>query len=152
VPRVAPARIVFAGRAELPPGLRAFIPGAGGAACVVTPTARAGAAERAFGPGGVRVVAADRLEDALRALAEAGIRSLLVEGGGRLAGALLDSGLVDRVYLITAPLWLGRGTPAFAAHASRGLEDAARWTTVERRALGDDTLVVIDRELCLRGS
>jgi diaminohydroxyphosphoribosylaminopyrimidine deaminase/5-amino-6-(5-phosphoribosylamino)uracil reductase len=151
-PRVAPARIVFAGRVDLPAGLRAFAPGAGGPACVVTPSARAASAERALGPGGVRVVAADRLEDALRLLAEAGIRSLLVEGGGRLGGALLDSGLVDRVYLITAPLWLGRGTPAFAAHASRSLEDAARWTTVERKALGDDTLLVIDRELCLRGS
>jgi diaminohydroxyphosphoribosylaminopyrimidine deaminase/5-amino-6-(5-phosphoribosylamino)uracil reductase len=151
-PRVPPARIVFAGRVDLREDLRAFAPDAGGPAHVVTPTARAGAAERTLGPRGVRIVAADRLEDALRLLAEAGIRSLLVEGGGRLAGALLDSGLVDRVYLITAPLWLGRGTPAFAAHASRSLEDAARWTAVERRALGDDTLLVIDRELCLRGS
>lgn len=152
IPRVPPARVVFAGRAELAPELQVFRPGAGGQAIAVVPAARAAAAKRALGAAGVRVLPADRLEDALRGLAEAGLRSVLVEGGGRLVGALLDRGLVDRVYRITAPQWLGRGTPAFAAHAARGLDDAARWTVVERQALGDDTLLVIDRELCLRGS
>ena len=35
--------------------------------------------------------------------------SILVEGGGRLAGALLSAGLVDRYYWIQTPLWLGAG-------------------------------------------
>jgi diaminohydroxyphosphoribosylaminopyrimidine deaminase/5-amino-6-(5-phosphoribosylamino)uracil reductase len=152
VPRVPPARVIFAGRAELGPEMQVFRPGVGGPAVVVAPAARAPTAERLLGDAGVRVLAADRLEDALRGLAELGIRSVLVEGGGRLVGALLDRGLVDRVYRITAPTWLGRGTPAFAAHAARALADAARWTVVERRVLGDDTLLVIDRELCLRAS
>jgi diaminohydroxyphosphoribosylaminopyrimidine deaminase/5-amino-6-(5-phosphoribosylamino)uracil reductase len=152
VPRVPPARVIFAGRTELGPELQAFRPEVGGAPVVVAPRARAHSAERILGEAGVRVLAADRLEDALRSLADTGVRSMLVEGGGRLVGALLDRGLVDRVYRITAPVWLGRGTPAFAAHAARALADASRWTVVERRALGDDTLLVIDRELCLPGS
>jgi diaminohydroxyphosphoribosylaminopyrimidine deaminase/5-amino-6-(5-phosphoribosylamino)uracil reductase len=152
VPRVPPARVVFTGRADLGPELQMFRPGAGGPAVAVVPTVRAAAVGRLLDPLGVRVLAADRLEDGLRGLAEAGLRSVLVEGGGRLVGALLDRGLVDRVYRITAPLWLGRGTPAFAAHAGRALADAARWVVVERRALGDDSLLAIDRELCLRVS
>jgi diaminohydroxyphosphoribosylaminopyrimidine deaminase/5-amino-6-(5-phosphoribosylamino)uracil reductase len=148
-PRVPPARVVFAGRIDLAPELQMFRPDPGGPAIAVVPAARADSAQRILGPGGVRVLAADRLEDALRGLADAGIRSLLVEGGGRLVGALLDRSLVDRVYRVTAPVWLGRGTPAFAAHAARTLDDAARWTVVERGALGDDSLLVIDRELCL---
>lgn len=152
VPRVPPARVVFAGGAAVRADLRAFRADAGGAALAVVPAERAAAARRALAPAGVEVLLAGGLEEALRALAGRGIRSLLVEGGGRLAGALLDAGLVDRVYRVTAPVWLGRGTPAFAAVTAHGLGDAARWTVVERRALGDDSLLVIDRELCLRGS
>jgi diaminohydroxyphosphoribosylaminopyrimidine deaminase/5-amino-6-(5-phosphoribosylamino)uracil reductase len=152
VPRVPPARVVFTGHTVLGPELQMFRPGAGGPALAVVPDKRAHAVERILGPLGVRVLVADRLEDALRGLADAGVRSLLVEGGGRLVGALLDRGLVDRVYRVTAPVWLGRGTPAFAAHAARALTDAARWTVVERTAMGEDSLLVIDRELCLRGS
>lgn len=152
IPRVPPARVVFAGRAEIGPGLAAFRADEDAPALAVVPAARAAQLERVLAPAGVQVLAADRLDDALRELAARGVRSLLVEGGGRLAGALLDHGLVDRVYRVTAPVWLGRGTPAVAAHTARALADAARWTVVERRALGDDSLLVIDRELCLRGS
>jgi diaminohydroxyphosphoribosylaminopyrimidine deaminase/5-amino-6-(5-phosphoribosylamino)uracil reductase len=152
VPRVPPARVVFAGRTDLPGGLQMLRAGAGGPAIAVVPERRAPSARRLLEPDGVRVLAADRLEDALRGLADAGIRALLVEGGGRLVGALLDRGLVDRVYRVTAPIWLGRGTPAFATHAARSLGDAPRWTVVERTALGEDSLLVIDRELCLPAS
>ena len=73
-----------------------------------------------------------------------------MEGGGRLAGALLREGLVDRFYWIQSPLWLGdAGTPATSGWQAPPLGGAERWTVVERRALGDDTLLVLDREPCL---
>ncbi|MEO8113055.1 MAG: dihydrofolate reductase family protein, partial [Phenylobacterium sp.] len=83
-------------------------------------------------------------------LAAAGIGSLLVEGGGRLAGALLAEGLVDRYYWIQAPVWVGdNGIPAVAGLPGISLIEAERWNVVERRALGQDTLLVVDREPCL---
>lgn len=75
--------------------------------------------------------------------------SLLVEGGGRLAGALLEAGLVDRYYWIQSPVWLGdKGIPAFSGLAGTTLVEAERWSVVERRPLGQDTLLVVDREPC----
>jgi len=53
---------------------------------------------------------------------------------------------VDRLYLVIAPLWLGgEGVSAFPGLPGTAIEHAARWRTVERRALGDDTLLVLDR-------
>lgn len=75
-----------------------------------------------------------------------GVFSLLVEGGGRLAGALLGQGLVDRYYWVQTPIWLGeRGIPATAGLPSDPIARAERWTVAERRALGEDTLLVLDR-------
>jgi riboflavin biosynthesis pyrimidine reductase len=59
---------------------------------------------------------------------------------------MLKEDLVDRLYLVVAPLWLGEGAVrAFAALPGTAIEHAVRWRTVERRALGDDTLLVLDR-------
>lgn len=98
---------------------------------------------------GVMVRAADGVEQVVAELRSAGMRSVLVEGGGSLAGALLEAHLVDRIYWIQAPLWLGVGVPAFGDRGGLPLEDSVRWVVTERRALGPDTLLVVDRELCL---
>jgi diaminohydroxyphosphoribosylaminopyrimidine deaminase/5-amino-6-(5-phosphoribosylamino)uracil reductase len=75
-----------------------------------------------------------------------GVGSLLVEGGGQLAGALLREGLVDRYYWIQSPIWLGEGgVPAVAGLPGIELATVDRWEVVERRALGADTLLVADR-------
>ena len=68
---------------------------------------------------GVTVVRAASLAEALRALRAAGIDSMLVEGGGRLAGALLAAGLVDRYYWVQTPLWLGAARRARRSRACR---------------------------------
>ncbi|MGH1348605.1 MAG: dihydrofolate reductase family protein [Nannocystales bacterium] len=43
-------------------------------------------------------------------------------GGGRLAGSLLDAGLVDRVTIKRYPVVFGRGVPLFASTVARSLE------------------------------
>src|SRR5882762_394192 len=99
---------------------------------------------------GVRVFRPTTLRDGLRMLREAGIQSLLCEGGGALGARLLADGLVDRLYWVQAPVWLGEGAvPAFPGVPPHPLAAAPRWTPVERRALGSDTLLVLDRRLCL---
>ena len=99
---------------------------------------------------GVRVFRPASLADGLRMLRSAGIHSVLCEGGGALGAKLLAEGLVDRLYWIQAPVWLGEGAvPAFPGMAAAPLPEAPRWTPVERRAMGPDTLLVLDRRLCL---
>lgn len=102
---------------------------------------------------GVRVSRPASLADALRELRAAGVESLLCEGGGALGAKLLADGLVDRLYWVQAPVWLGEAAvPAFPGVPAAPLAAAPRWIPVERRALGADTLLVLDRELCLPGS
>jgi diaminohydroxyphosphoribosylaminopyrimidine deaminase/5-amino-6-(5-phosphoribosylamino)uracil reductase len=145
-PRVPPKRIVFDRAADLGPQL-ALIRGAAETPTivVVSPEAEAGRIKR-LETAGVAVLRAGSLEDALGTLRAQGVGSLLVEGGGQLAGALLRQGLVDRYYWIQAPLWLGEeAVPALSGLPARGLDQAERWRVIERRALGEDTLLVLDR-------
>jgi diaminohydroxyphosphoribosylaminopyrimidine deaminase/5-amino-6-(5-phosphoribosylamino)uracil reductase len=76
---------------------------------------------------------------------------LHIEGGGALAAALLEEDLVDRLYWIQAPLFLGTGVAAFGPRGSVPLDGASPWPVIERRPLGRDTLLVVDRALCLQG-
>jgi ABC-type antimicrobial peptide transport system permease subunit len=58
----------------------------------------------------------------------------------------LGLGLVDRYYWVQSPLWLGdRGVSASSGIPSDPIARAERWSAVERRALGQDTLLVLDR-------
>lgn len=144
--RVPPARIVFDRRLELPHGL-SLVRTAGEARTIVVaePGAPEGRAQ-ALALLGVRVLHGRTPAEALATLRDAGVSALLVEGGGRLAGALLEAGLVNRFHWIQAPLWLGdRGVPAVRGLASPGIAQAARWRPIERRALGNDTLLVLER-------
>jgi diaminohydroxyphosphoribosylaminopyrimidine deaminase / 5-amino-6-(5-phosphoribosylamino)uracil reductase len=145
-PRVPPRRVIFDAAADLPGSLGLVRSASEVPTFVVAsrqaPAARLTALERA----GVLVVAAPSLSEGLAALRAAGISSLLVEGGGRLAGTLIGNGLCDRFYWIQSPVWLGdRGVPAMAGLPSEPIARAERWRTVERRALGQDTLLVLDR-------
>ena len=102
---------------------------------------------------GVRVFRPHDLRAGIDELARAGIQSVLCEGGGALGARLLAEGLVDRLYWVQAPLWLGEGAvPAFPGVQDVDIAAAARWIPVERRALGVDTLLVLDRTLCLPAS
>lgn len=82
------------------------------------------------------------LPSALRALKGAGVGTILVEGGVRVASALLREGLVRRLYLLVAPSFLGdEGVPAFVG-VPPSEEDA--WEVSDRRGLGRDTLIVLE--------
>ena len=145
-PLVPPARVVFDTHAELADGTK-LVKTARDVPTIVlagpgVPDANKARLERA----GVQLVAGDDLDAQLRALRARGVNSLLVEGGGVLAGRLIGAGLVDRLFLIMAPIILGRdGVNAFGELTGVKLEDVDRWKVAGRRTLGADQLTVLDR-------
>lgn len=76
------------------------------------------------------------LEAELRALAEEGVQSLLLEGGPTLAASFFEAGLVDKVMLFVAPVVGGSGPPLVAA-----LPSPRALTRLASRPVGDDVLL-----------
>ena len=87
------------------------------------------------------------LKRVLRRLGDAGLLHVLCEGGGQLAGALHDAGLVDEYAFFYAPVILG-DTRAVSGMAGRGrlLTGAERLRMVETRRLGEDVLIRAERK------
>ena len=81
------------------------------------------------------------LAAALATLAERGITRLLVEGGARVAAALIRAGLVDRLVWVHAPLVIGGdGIPAIAGLDVAALADAAAFERLATETIGEDVL------------
>jgi len=75
-----------------------------------------------------------------------GVQSILVEGGAGAASAFLAADLVDRLLIYRAPILIGEGLRALGDIGLGDLADAhRRWTRVDRRDLGSDTLDVYER-------
>src|SRR5436309_3158993 len=152
-PRRPPVRVVFDRRAMLNLGVQLVSTAREVPTWVMSSLDAPSSSVTQLENSGVRVFRPTMLRDGLRMLRDAGIQSLLCEGGGALGARLLADGLVDRLYWVQAPVWLGEGAvPAFPGVPPHPLAAAPRWTPVERRALGSDTLLVLDRRLCLPGS
>jgi diaminohydroxyphosphoribosylaminopyrimidine deaminase/5-amino-6-(5-phosphoribosylamino)uracil reductase len=80
---------------------------------------------------------------ALAALGRLPIRSLLVEGGGRLLASFVAAAAWERWYWFQAPRLLGDGTPVLPGLGWPAVAQAPR-VLVERRAgVGDDELLIL---------
>jgi len=144
-PRSPPVRVVFDRRLRLPPEGRLVRTAAAPEVWVVTSGGASELARRRLEGAGVRLLEAATLTEGLRALAAGGIRALLCEGGAGLASALLDGGLVDRLYLFYAPVILGpQALSPFHGLSSTPMTSAPRWRHLESRVLGADTLLVLE--------
>lgn len=79
------------------------------------------------------------LESGLKELVKRGINTVLCEGGGNLAGNMIDLGLVDEIIWIIAPKLLHDplAVPALGGKARR-LEDAVTMHQVSINKLGED--------------
>ena len=141
-PRVPPTRVLFDRHARLPVA-SALARTAREVPTLIVVAAPAPARVSALEALGVRVVRAPSLAAALDALGDAGIRSLLVEGGARLAGALIGTGFVDRLVIFQGSVVLGAGAlNAFAFVPPMEIERAPRWRVLDRREVGADTMTV----------
>jgi diaminohydroxyphosphoribosylaminopyrimidine deaminase/5-amino-6-(5-phosphoribosylamino)uracil reductase len=141
-PRRQPTRVIFDSRLRTPLDAK-VIRGAAVVPTVIlaresTPSRAAGLEAR-----GVRVFTTKDPEDALRCLGSLGLRSLLVEGGAKLAGGLVTAGLVDRIALFEAPVTFGPAALRGFAHTAPDYLDRLRTSPVVlRRMVGDDTLTI----------
>lgn len=79
-------------------------------------------------------------------LAEAGITSVLVEGGAKLARALVQADLADEIMLFRSPVALGGATvAALAGLPLSAIEASSRYIRRERRRLGADMMSRYER-------
>ena len=141
-PRVAPARVVFTRRGQLP--LTSVL---ARTATEVPTLVLAESVDLAYArrlmARGVEVLAGTSIEEGVRALRQRGIRSLLVEGGAGLTGALLGANLVDRLIIFQAPILLGAGSlQGFEDAPSMAASGARRFPIVRRAELDDDLMTV----------
>lgn len=107
------------------------------------------ARKHALESAGVRLIAATGAESgvgvdpaaALRALGEAGLTRLMVEGGAQVAGSLLRAGVVDRLVWFHAPAVMGGdGWPAAPGFGVDLLASMPRFARTGARALGADVM------------
>ncbi len=100
-------------------------------------------------PSSVQVVRVPRdadkldLHHILKDLKTKQVSSVLCEGGGNLAGALLENDLVDELIFILAPAILGdqNGIPSIACGKEIQLKDMKRFRHLKSTVLGEDTVI-----------
>jgi len=144
----SPVRVALDRQLRIPLGARLLAEARQIPTWVVTLGSADPAREQALCDAGVIVIpaepdAAGRIDlgMALGLLGERGLTRLLVEGGGRLAAALLRAGLVDRLVWFHAPLLLGGdAVPAVAELGFDRLADAPAFERVSSETVGDDLL------------
>lgn len=79
-------------------------------------------------------------------LGAAGVVDVLVEGGGALAGALLEAGLVDELHWFVAPIVLGAGgVPSIVGPTPASPAVAQRFSLTAVDRLDDDVRLVLRR-------
>jgi len=81
------------------------------------------------------------LRHVLKALAERGLTRVFCEGGGALAGSLIDAGCVDHLITMTAGVALGaEGRPSLSAMGIDRLDHAPRFALRDTCDLGGDVM------------
>jgi diaminohydroxyphosphoribosylaminopyrimidine deaminase/5-amino-6-(5-phosphoribosylamino)uracil reductase len=123
---LSPLRVILDGHLRTPPSARLIRQLGTPPLLIIAAQPREGASDaaallgraRALRRAGAEVLLlpADRagripIRSVLRALADAGVQSLLVEGGSRVHGAFISAALVDSVAFFVAPSLVGAGRP-----------------------------------------
>jgi diaminohydroxyphosphoribosylaminopyrimidine deaminase/5-amino-6-(5-phosphoribosylamino)uracil reductase len=146
-----PFRVVVDSRARLPVSARLI--GAGKPESAVVATTDAADPERLseLETLGVTVLRCKSHEDhvdvtdLVSRLGALDVTAILVEGGGTLAWAFLEAGLVDRVVVFTAPMLLGGASaPRPLEGTGLSLPEAIRLEGVSVRPVGADWMIEAD--------
>ena len=146
----SPVRVVIDRDLRIPPGARLIAEARQVPTWLVTLGSADPDRQKALRDAGVVVIPAEPhaagridLKAALGLLGDRGLTRLLVEGGGRLAAALLRAGLVDRLVWLHAPLLLGGdGIPAVAELGLAALGEAPGFERLSSDTVGEDGLAL----------
>jgi diaminohydroxyphosphoribosylaminopyrimidine deaminase/5-amino-6-(5-phosphoribosylamino)uracil reductase len=140
-----PLRVILDGRLRIPESARVFRVAPKRTRLYTTAETSAKAARLRRRGVEVRRGGGDRagaLRRVLEDLGRCGVKSVMIEGGGRVAARALREGLVDRVTLFFAPKLLGGdGRPMVGALGLRRMSQAIPVTGVRTETLGEDWLV-----------
>lgn len=92
------------------------------------------------------------MPDLLSKLAEMGVRTVLLEGGSRLAGQMLESGLIDEFMLFYAPKIIGNdGFSSFSLQGITTMDQAFKLRILDVGMVGRDVLVhAVPEATCLQ--
>ncbi len=122
---LSPIRVIIDPTGRIPLDARCLAPDTPGNVIVIR-AADAAAAD----PKGASVIRLPRDEDGriapdaiLAALAEHGVRSVLIEGGSDTLSGALDAGVVDLLHVTVSPIILGSGKPGLALPPIDELEE-----------------------------
>lgn len=77
-----------------------------------------------------------------------GKKHLLIEAGGKVAGAFLKANLVNRIIWMSAPIVLGDGVSAVQGLGISSLKDALKGQIAEQFMLGGDIITVLRMNRC----
>ncbi len=90
-----------------------------------------------FGPEGIKI------PFLLKVLAQEGISSLLIEGGGEMAASFLKGGWVNRACFFIAPIFIGgrKAPTSVEGDGARRLAKAIRLTNTSVERIGPDILI-----------
>ena len=141
----SPVRVLLDPRGVVPPTARVLTDGAAPTLWVIGPDGAVpepppGHVEVLAWPGGGPMDPAG----VLALLRDRGLEKILVEGGGRLVTAFVQSGVVERLFLTTAPVLIGDGVPGLRLGGQDRLADAFRPPVVRRWTAGDDVVTELD--------
>jgi len=146
----SPVRIVLDRHLRIPPTARLIAEARQVPTWVVTLPSAGKAAEKRLRDAGVEVLAVSPdaaglidLAAVLLLLGKRGVTRLLVEGGSRVAAALLRADLVDRLVWLHAPLLLGNdGIPAVESLVRDELAAMPRFERVATEVAGEDVMAL----------
>jgi riboflavin-specific deaminase-like protein len=138
-----PARVVIDPKGRLPAsakvfardGVRRFMITADGVPCALPPDVEIIAlpvADRQIAPAAI-----------LGALAERGLRRILIEGGADTVSRFLTAGCLDRLHVVVAPIILGSGRPSFILPPIERADQALR-VPIHAHQLDDEVLFDCD--------
>jgi diaminohydroxyphosphoribosylaminopyrimidine deaminase / 5-amino-6-(5-phosphoribosylamino)uracil reductase len=146
-----PHKVVFDSVARTPAHAGLFAPDDDGASARVTiavgPRAPEARVEALRAQGATVLISDDGrgrpdVTTALRSLAEGGIQSVLLEGGGTLAWSFLEARAIDRVAWFVAPLLLGgKGASPLGGLGVARIDEAVTLADLRVDRLGHDLLV-----------
>ena len=81
------------------------------------------------------------LKDVLEKLAQKGITSVLVEGGGKIFTEFIKQKLADKVFVFIAPKILGKGIQSISDVGLKSIRDIITLKEISVQSFGDDVLI-----------